>query len=117
MTVVAAQARFVNDALSNLGQEIVVGGFLSLLVILVFLRDWRASLAIGLIVPLSVMVALVVLQLLDVTVNILSLGGLALASASWWTTPSWWPRPPGLRMRGWSPSPPLEPPRRRWQAR
>ena len=78
MTVVAAQARFVRDALSNLGQEIVLGGFLSLLVILFFLRDWRASLAIGLIVPLSVMIALVMLQLLNVSVNILSLGGLAL---------------------------------------
>jgi HAE1 family hydrophobic/amphiphilic exporter-1 len=78
MTVVAAQARFVKDALSNLGQEIVLGGVLSLLVILLFLGDWRASLAIGLIVPLSVLIALVLLQLLHVSINILSLGGLAL---------------------------------------
>lgn len=78
LTVVAAQARFVQDALSNLGQEIILGGVLSLLVILVFLGDWRASLAIGLIVPLSVLVALVILQALHVTINILSLGGLAL---------------------------------------
>ncbi|MEJ7811848.1 MAG: efflux RND transporter permease subunit [Gemmatimonadaceae bacterium] len=78
MTVVAAQAEFVTDALSNLGQEIVIGGLLSLLVIFAFLRDWRTSLAIGLIVPLSVLMALVVLQALGVTVNVLSLGGLAL---------------------------------------
>jgi HAE1 family hydrophobic/amphiphilic exporter-1 len=76
--VVAAQARFVTDALSNLAQEIIAGGLLSLIVILVFLRNVRTSLAIGLIVPLSVLVALVVLQQLDVTINILSLGGLAL---------------------------------------
>ncbi|HEU5357869.1 MAG TPA: efflux RND transporter permease subunit, partial [Gemmatimonadales bacterium] len=57
MHVVAAQARFVTDALGNLTQEIVAGGVLSLLVILFFLRDWRASLAIGLIVPLSVLMA------------------------------------------------------------
>ncbi len=78
LTVVAEQADFVVDALSNLGQEIVVGGALSLLVILVFLRDWRLSLAIGLMVPLSVLVALVLLQGMNVTVNVLSLGGLAL---------------------------------------
>jgi HAE1 family hydrophobic/amphiphilic exporter-1 len=78
MTVVAAQAEFVNAALSNLIQEIVLGGILSLVVILLFLRDVRASLAIGLIVPLSVLMALVILQALDVTINILSLGGLAL---------------------------------------
>lgn len=78
LTVVAEQAEFVVDALSNLGQEIVAGGALSLIVILLFLRDWRLSMAIGLMVPLSVLVALVLLQGMDVTVNVLSLGGLAL---------------------------------------
>ncbi len=78
MTLVAAQADFVTAALGNLIQEIVLGGILSLMVILLFLRDWRSSLAIGLIVPLSVLVALVILQMLDVSINILSLGGLAL---------------------------------------
>jgi HAE1 family hydrophobic/amphiphilic exporter-1 len=78
LTVVAEQADFVVDALSNLGQEIILGGALSLLVMLVFLRNWRLSLAIGLMVPLSVLVALVLLQGMDVTINVLSLGGLAL---------------------------------------
>ena len=78
MEVVAAQADFVVDALSNLGQEIVLGGVLSLVMILLFLKDWRSSLAIAAILPLSVLIALVFLQLFDVTVNVLSLGGLAL---------------------------------------
>jgi HAE1 family hydrophobic/amphiphilic exporter-1 len=78
MHVVAAQADFVVDALSNLGQEIVVGGMLALVMILVFLRHWRFSIAIAVILPLSVMIALVFLQLFSVTVNVLSLGGLAL---------------------------------------
>lgn len=76
--IVSEQARFVTDALANLAQEIVAGGVLSLLVILLFLRDWRTSLAIGAMIPLSVLVSLVLLQALDVTINILSLGGLAL---------------------------------------
>ncbi|MCC6244125.1 MAG: efflux RND transporter permease subunit [Gemmatimonadaceae bacterium] len=80
INIVAAQADFVVDALSNLGQEIVAGGLLSLLVILLFLRDWRVSLAIGLVVPLSVLVALVGLQALGVSINVLSLGGLALGT-------------------------------------
>jgi HAE1 family hydrophobic/amphiphilic exporter-1 len=80
ITVVAAQADFVVDALSNLGQEIVAGGLMSLLVILLFLRNWRLSLAIGLVVPLSVLIALVALQGLGVTINVLSLGGLALGT-------------------------------------
>src|ERR1041385_7066479 len=76
--VVAAQAQFVSDALGNLWQEIIAGGLLSLLVIVLFLRDLRGSIAIALIIPLSVLTALTILQLLHVTINILSLGGLAL---------------------------------------
>ncbi len=78
MSVVAAQAEFVTAALANLGREIFLGGALALIVILVFLGHLRSSLAIGLVVPLSVLVALVLLQLLNVSINILSLGGLAL---------------------------------------
>ncbi|HXF95252.1 MAG TPA: efflux RND transporter permease subunit [Gemmatimonadales bacterium] len=78
LTVVAAQARFVADALSNLAQEIVAGGVLAVLVILLLMGSIRSSMAVALIVPLSVLVSLVLLQALDVTINILSLGGLAL---------------------------------------
>ncbi|MEO8226065.1 MAG: efflux RND transporter permease subunit, partial [Gemmatimonadota bacterium] len=78
VTVVAAQAGFVNAALGNLVQEIVAGGALSLIVILLLLGDVRSSLAVALVVPLSVLVSLVALQLLGVTINVLSLGGLAL---------------------------------------
>jgi len=78
MQVVAAQAEFVSDALSNLVQEILVGGGMCLVLILLFLKDWKTSMAIGVMVPLSVLVALTLLQALGVTINILSLGGLAL---------------------------------------
>ncbi|MGH7584530.1 MAG: efflux RND transporter permease subunit, partial [Gemmatimonadales bacterium] len=77
--VVAAQAAFVRGALSNLSQEIIVGGILSILIIFLFLRNVRMSLAIGVMVPLSVFVSLTLMQLFHVTINILSLGGLALA--------------------------------------
>lgn len=76
--VVAAQAEFVTNALSNLGQEIIIGGMLAILSILLFMQHARSAIAIGLVVPLSVLIALVVLQLFDVTINIMSLGGLAL---------------------------------------
>jgi HAE1 family hydrophobic/amphiphilic exporter-1 len=78
ITIVAAQAQFVTDALSNLWQEVWLGGLLSILVPLLFLRDVRSSIAIALMLPLSVLVALVLLRGLNVTVNVLSLGGLAL---------------------------------------
>jgi HAE1 family hydrophobic/amphiphilic exporter-1 len=92
VTVVAAQAGFVNAALGNLVQEIVAGGALSLIVILLLLGDLRSSFAVALVVPLSVLVSLVVLQLLHVTINVLSLGGLALGVGMLVETRSSWPR-------------------------
>lgn len=76
--VIAAQAGFISDALGNLVQEIVLGTLLAFGVLVLFLRDFRAALAIGVVIPLSVLVALVVMQALGVTLNVLSLGGLAL---------------------------------------
>jgi hydrophobic/amphiphilic exporter-1 (mainly G- bacteria), HAE1 family len=78
LTIVAAQAGFVTAALSNLAQEILAGGVLSILVILLLMGSVRSSLAVALIVPLSVLVSLVLLQAAHVTINVLSLGGLAL---------------------------------------
>lgn len=78
LDLVAAQAGFVTAALSNLSQEILVGGLLSLLVILLLMGSIRSSLAVAVIVPLSAMVSLIALRALDVTINVLSLGGLAL---------------------------------------
>ncbi len=77
-TVIVAQAGFVSDALGNLMQEIVLGTVFAFGVLVLFLRDWRAALAIGVVIPLSVLAALVTMQALGVTLNVFSLGGLAL---------------------------------------
>jgi HAE1 family hydrophobic/amphiphilic exporter-1 len=50
------------------------------MLIWLFLRDWRASFAIGLVIPLAVFTAMTILQVAGVTINILSLGGLALGT-------------------------------------
>ncbi|MGH7700023.1 MAG: efflux RND transporter permease subunit, partial [Gemmatimonadales bacterium] len=77
-SVVSAQAGFITSALGNLVQEIVLGTLFAFGVLVLFLRDVRAALAIGVVIPLSVIVALIVMQALGVTLNVLSLGGLAL---------------------------------------
>ena len=79
-TVVATQAHFIRGALDNLGQEILFGAVLSLALIAGFLRDWRLATAIGCIVPLAVLSAIVLLRGLGVGINVLSLGGLALGT-------------------------------------
>ena len=73
------QSSYVTHALSSLIVEGGLGALLTGLMILLFLRDWRSALIVILNIPLSLMAALLALDLTGQTVNIMTLGGLALA--------------------------------------
>ena len=76
--VAADQAGFISDAISNVVQALLFGGILAFLVLFLFLRDPRYPVAIGLAIPLSVSAAFVLCYAFDVSLNVMSLGGLAL---------------------------------------
>ena len=76
--VAADQAQFISDAISNVVQALVFGGLLAFLVLFLFLGDPRYPVAIGLSIPISVMAAFALCYLFDVSLNVMSLGGLAL---------------------------------------
>jgi HAE1 family hydrophobic/amphiphilic exporter-1 len=78
LRIASAQAGFVSGAIGNLVQELIVGGFLAFLILVLFLRDFRLPVAVALAIPISVVVTFAMLQLFGVTLNIMSLGGLAL---------------------------------------
>ncbi|MFQ5677876.1 MAG: efflux RND transporter permease subunit [Gemmatimonadota bacterium] len=78
LELAASQATFIRDAITNVIQALLVGGFLAFLVLFLFLRDPRYPLAVGLAIPISVMAAFALCYLFDVSLNIMSLGGLAL---------------------------------------
>jgi multidrug efflux pump subunit AcrB len=73
------QSRFVRSALLNLVTEGVLGALLSGLVVLLFLRDWRSAVVVVATIPTALMAAAVGLWLSGQTLNLMSLGGLALA--------------------------------------
>jgi multidrug efflux pump subunit AcrB len=73
------QSPYVTRAISGLGQEGLLGAGLTGLMVLLFLRDWRTALVVVLNIPLSVAAALLALWVGGQTVNIMTLGGLALA--------------------------------------
>ena len=73
------QSPFVIRALAGLIQEGALGAMLTGLMILLFLRDWRSALIVIVNIPVSLMAALLALWLTGYTVNIMTLGGLALA--------------------------------------
>jgi HAE1 family hydrophobic/amphiphilic exporter-1 len=76
--VAMSQAGFISDALSNVVQEVVLGGILAFLVLFLFLREWRYPVAVALAIPVSLIATFALLQLAGVSLNLLSLGGLAL---------------------------------------
>jgi len=78
LEVATSQAGFISDALSNVVQEVILGGILAFLVLFFFLREWRYPVAVALVIPISLIATFALLEATHVTLNIMSLGGLAL---------------------------------------
>lgn len=75
----ADQSIFVRAAISGVIREAVIAACLTGLMILVFLGSWRSTLIIAISIPLSILTSIIVLSALHETINIMTLGGLALA--------------------------------------
>jgi multidrug efflux pump subunit AcrB len=75
----ADQSLFVRAAISDVVKEGVIAAALTALMILLFLGSWRSTLIIALSIPLSVLSSIALLSALGETINLMTLGGLALA--------------------------------------
>jgi multidrug efflux pump subunit AcrB len=73
------QSPYVTRAIAGLTMEGALGALLTGLVVLLFLRDWRSALVVVVNIPLALMGAVVALWITGQTINIMTLGGLALA--------------------------------------
>ncbi len=76
---ISDQSVFVRAAISGVIREAVIAGALTGLLILLFLGSWRSTLIITISIPLSILVSIFCLSALGETINIMTLGGLALA--------------------------------------
>jgi multidrug efflux pump subunit AcrB len=75
----ADQSVFVTAAIAGVIREAVIAACLTALMILVFLGSWRSTVIIAVSIPLSILTSIIVLSALGETINIMTLGGLALA--------------------------------------
>lgn len=73
------QSPYVTRAIGGLTFEGLLGALLTGLMVLLFLRDWRSALVVVLNIPLALLAAVVALWLTGQTINVMTLGGLALA--------------------------------------
>ena len=75
----ADQSIFVRAAVSGVIREAVIAACLTAAMILLFLGSWRSTVIIAVSIPLSILTSIITLSLLGETINIMTLGGLALA--------------------------------------
>ncbi len=79
ITPIADQSIFVRGAISGVVREAIIAACLTAAMILIFLGSWRSTLIIAVSIPLSIICSLLMLAALGETINIMTLGGLALA--------------------------------------
>jgi multidrug efflux pump subunit AcrB len=73
------QSIFVRGAINGVVREAIIAAALTGLMILIFLGSWRSTVIIAISIPLSILTSVMVLSFLHETINIMTLGGLALA--------------------------------------
>ena len=78
-TTIFRPATFIEQSIDNLTESLLVGGVLVVIVLLFFLYEWRVALISATIIPLSLMAALLVLNLRGATINVMTLAGLSIA--------------------------------------
>lgn len=72
------QAEFIRLSISNVTQNALVGAVLAVFVLLLFLRNFRSTLIIGVAIPISVISTFILMYFSGLTLNLISMGGLAL---------------------------------------
>jgi len=72
-------AQFVEESIASVRDAILIGGFLAIIVLLVFLRDWRLTMIAAVTLPMAIIPTFVFMWLFGGTINLMSMGGLAVA--------------------------------------
>jgi multidrug efflux pump subunit AcrB len=79
VTPVYDQSKFVETSVGNVRDAIILGGLFSIIILMVFLRSWRATLISALAIPTTLAITFLFLYWSGQTLNLMSLGGLAVA--------------------------------------
>ncbi|MDR6675007.1 efflux RND transporter permease subunit [Xanthomonas sp. 1678] len=80
LTTLEDQSRFIEHAIGDVKKDAVIGGLLAILIIFLFLRDGWSTFVISLSLPVSIVATFFFMGQLGLSLNVMSLGGLALAT-------------------------------------
>ena len=78
MTVLMDQGIFIDLIVESVVQNMIIGAILAVAVLILFLKDYRPTIVIGVSIPLSVITAIVLMYFMDISLNMISLSGLML---------------------------------------
>ena len=78
LTVISDQAGYIRQSVSEVLSTALYGGLLAILVLFLFLRSWKTTLIIGIAIPISVVATFFLMFVSNISLNIMSLGGLTL---------------------------------------
>ena len=76
--IITNQSKFIKNTIHQVKQTAIIGGILAILVLLYFLKNFRSTLIIGAAIPISVVITFFLMYSSNISLNIISLGGLAL---------------------------------------
>ncbi|MBI2966543.1 MAG: efflux RND transporter permease subunit [Bacteroidetes bacterium] len=78
-TKIFRQADFINASISNIQKTLLEGSIFVVVILFLFLMNWRATIISLLAIPISLIVSILILKWLNFTINTMSLGGMAIA--------------------------------------
>ncbi len=73
------QSDFIEASISNLNWTLLEGAFFVMIILFIFLMNWRTTVISLLAIPISLLVSIIILKWLGYTINTMSLGGMAIA--------------------------------------
>ena len=76
------QQRFIDASISNIQEALIEGAFFVVIVLFIFLMNWRTTVISLVTIPLALLVSIIVLHLMGMTLNTMSIGGMAIAIGS-----------------------------------
>lgn len=78
ITMLLDQGEYIESATSSVVTNIIIGAALAIIILFIFLRSFRVTFIVGVAIPISLLFAVVLIYLSGITLNLVSLGGLAL---------------------------------------
>lgn len=82
LTILFDQATFIEDSISNIVTDILLGAIIAVVILLIFLRNVRSTAIVSVVIPISLVATFAIMYFQGTTLNLMTLGGLALCAGN-----------------------------------